>query len=321
MSSTLIDAERKNQEAGLRERLYDVDTNPFILERQAVSPSQEGHFMPTVISKDGTTIAYERTGEGPVLIRVDGATATRQFSASFAEALAPRFTVITYDRRGRGDSGDTQPYAVQREIEDIHALIDSNGGLAFVMGQSSGAVLALRAAAAGLPITKLAVYEPPFLVNDSRAPVPGNYVDHLNSLIAEDKREEAVAYFSTVSAGIPEEFLEQMKQSPYWQPSIEVAHTISYDGMVMADTMSGKPLAPEPWSAVSVPTLVMSGGETFPWIHDGAAALMEHLPNAEYRLLPGQGHGAADDVLAPVLVEFFLDQSGSSRHADATQAD
>ena len=272
--------------------------------------------MEMVTSNDGTRIAFDSAGTGPILIRVDGATATRQFSASFADALAPHFTVITYDRRGRGDSGDGSTYAVEREIEDIAALIDGNGGSAFVMGQSSGAVLALRAAAAGLPITKLAVYEPPFLVNDSRPPVPDDYVDRLNALLSKGQRDEAVVYFSTTSAGIPMEFVEQMKESPYWAPSVGVAHTLPYDGMVMGDTMSGRPLSPEPWSAITIRTLVMSGGETFPWIHDGVAALMEHLPNAEYRLLPGQGHGAADDVLAPVLVDFFLKEHDTPRSVE-----
>lgn len=262
--------------------------------------------MLQVVSKDGTTIAYDRVGEGPTLIIVPGATSARAVNGLPDPDLARHFTVISYDRRGRGDSGDTQPYAVEREIEDIQALIEAHGGSAFLVGHSSGGVLALRAAAAGLSVTRLAVYEPPFIVNDGRPPIPDDYVHHLNALIAEGKREEAVVYFTTVAVGIPEEFLDQMRQGPYWEHSIKVAHTIAYDGMVMGDTMSGRPLPPEPWSAISTRTLVMTGGVSFPWIHDSAAALMEHLPNAEYRLLEGQDHGVANDVLNPILIDFFL---------------
>lgn len=262
--------------------------------------------METVVSKDGTTIAYDRAGDGPTLIMVPGATSAREVNGPPDPDLARSFTVISYDRRGRGDSGDTPPYALEREIEDIEALIDANGGSALLFGHSSGAVLALRAAAAGLPVTRLAVYEPPFIVNDARPGIPDDYVDTLNTLLAEGKREEAVVYFSTVAVGIPEEFLDQMRQGPYWDHSVKVAHTIPYDAMVMGETMSGKPLSPEPWSSISIPTLVMTGGASFPWIHDSAAALMEHLPNAEYRQLEGQDHGVAEDVLNPILAEFFL---------------
>lgn len=271
--------------------------------------------MDTVVSKDGTRIAYDRFGEGPVLINVPGATAAREVLGPPPDASGSPFTVINYDRRGRGDSGDTPPYTVEREIEDIQALIEANGGSAFLSGHSSGAVLALRAAAAGVPIRKLAVYEPPFIVNDKRPPVPAEYVDTMRTLLSKDKREETVVYFMTTAVGIPEAFVEQMKQGPYWEHSVKVAHTLPYDGMVMADTMSGKPLPPEPWSAISVPTLVMTGGASEPWMHDGAAALMEHLPNAQYRQLDGQDHGVAEDILMPILTEFFLEESATARTA------
>src|ERR1700675_2555861 len=149
----------------------------------------------TVRSKDGTTIAYDRSGDGPPLILVSGAMGTKAHAVELASQLAPTFTVFTYDRRGRGDSGDTEPYAVEREIEDLEAVIGAAGGSAFVYGHSSGAVLALRAAAAGLDIPKLALHEPPFIVDDSHAPVPDDVVEHLDELIAADKPGDAVAYF------------------------------------------------------------------------------------------------------------------------------
>ena len=152
--------------------------------------------MRKVISKDGTPIAFDQSGQGPALILVAGATATRLAEASLAAVLAPHFTVFAYDRRGRGESGDTVPYAVEREVEDIDALINEAGGSAFVFGHSSGAVLALEAARL-LPtkITRLALYEPPFIIDDSRPPAPRNYAAHLRELVSSGRRGEAVEYF------------------------------------------------------------------------------------------------------------------------------
>ncbi|MGB3306574.1 MAG: alpha/beta hydrolase [Thermomicrobiales bacterium] len=259
-----------------------------------------------VISADGTTIAFDHYGSGPSLIVVGGATATRGAAATLCEKLASHLSAYTYDRRGRGDSGDTLPYAVEREIEDIDAMIAVAGGSAFVLGQSSGAVLALRAAATGLPISRLAVYEPPFIVDDGRSKVPENYVAHLNELVAAGKRGDAFAYFLKEAVGIPDEYIERMKGSPIWESSEQVAHTIAYDGEIMGETMWGKPLSRRPWEAISVPTLVMDGGASAEWQHKGVRELVAILPNARHLTLEGQGHGPADDVLAPVLVDFFL---------------
>jgi pimeloyl-ACP methyl ester carboxylesterase len=258
--------------------------------------------LKTVTSKDGTTIAFDQTGEGPVLIFVDGATAVRAHDVSLASALAPHFTVIAYDRRGRGESGDSAPYAVEREIEDLDALIAGVGVSAFVFGHSSGAVLALRAAASGLATPKLAVYEPPFITNDSRPPLPHDYVAHLDELVAAGRRGDAVAYFMTAAVEIPQEFVAQMPSDPATE---KVAHTIAYDGRVMGDAMSGKPLSPEPWRSVTAPTLVMDGGASPGFMRAGAQELVALLPNATYRTLEGQDHGPADEILAPALVEFF----------------
>jgi pimeloyl-ACP methyl ester carboxylesterase len=273
---------------------------------------KKGNIMRKVISKDGTPIAFDLSGQGPALILVAGATATRLAEASLAAALAPHFTVFAYDRRGRGDSGDTAPYAVEREIEDIEALITEAGGSAFVFGHSSGAVLALEAARL-LPakITKLAVYEPPFIIDDSRPPAPQDYASHLNELVSSGRPGDAVAYFMT-EVGTSAEMVAQMRQSPMWPALEAVAPTLVYDVTIMEDTERGDPLPLRKWDAVTVPTLVMDGtvflgrGESHVFLRHGADELANILPDAQRRILEGQDHGPANAVLVPALKEFFL---------------
>ena len=262
--------------------------------------------MNTVTSGDGTTIAFDRSGEGPPLVLVGGALSDRSAAGSLTEALAPRFTVIAYDRRGRGDSGDTAPYAVEREIEDLEALVAEAGGSAFVFGHSSGAALALEATARGLPVTKLALYEPPFIVDDGHEPLPDDYVERLTELAASGRRGDAVEYFLTSGPGVPPEVVAGMRSEPFWAGMEKIAHTLAYDGAVMGDTMSGRPLPADRWASVTVPTLVMDGDQSPDWARNSVAALADLLPNAERRSLGGQDHGAASEVLAPVLVEFLL---------------
>ncbi len=272
--------------------------------------------MRTVMSKDGTAIAFDQSGQGPALILVAGATATRVAEARLSAALAPHFTVFAYDRRGRGESGDTAPYAVEREVEDLDALITEAGGSAFVFGHSSGAVLALEAARL-LPtkITKLAVYEPPFIIDDSRPPAPQDYARHLMELVSSGRRGEAVAYFMT-EVGTPAEMIAQMQQSPMWPGLEQVAHTLAYDVTIMGDTQGGDPRPLGKWAAVTVPTLVMDGtvffgrGESHVFLRHGAQELANILPNAQRRILQGQDHGPDDNVLIPVLVEFFKGREG-----------
>src|SRR6266496_2674899 len=215
--------------------------------------------MRKVHSKDGTTIAFDWSGEGPAIILVGGALSDRSAGTQLAAHLAPHFTVYTYDRRGRGDSGDTPPYAVAREVEDIEALINEAGGSAFVFGHSSGAVLALEAARL-LPtkITKLALYEPPFIIDNSRPPAPVDYAAHLSELVSSGRRGEAVAYFMT-EVGTPAEMVAQMRQSPMWPGLEEVANTLAYDVTIMGDTQRGDPSTLRKWASVTVPTLVMDG--------------------------------------------------------------
>jgi pimeloyl-ACP methyl ester carboxylesterase len=276
--------------------------------------------MRTVTSRDGTTIAYAQSGAGQPVILVTGALGVR-YDQTLADLLARHFTVVNFDRRGRGDSGDTLPYAVQREVEDIEALIDAVGGSAFVYGLSSGAVLALEAASK-LPgkVKKLALYEPPFIVDDSRPPVPADYVAQLNAAIAAGRPGDAVEIFMTKAIGIPAEFVAHMRSAPVsevwgddpgtmkppeWSDMEKVAHTLAYDGTIMGDTMSGQPLPTGKWKTNTRPTLVITGGNSEGFFHSGAKALVNILPNAQHRVLEGQDHAVAPSALAPVLVEFF----------------
>jgi pimeloyl-ACP methyl ester carboxylesterase len=262
--------------------------------------------MDTVTSADGTKIAFERSGDGPLLIVVGGALSDRAAAAPFAALLEPRFTVVAYDRRGRGDSDDTPPYEVAREIEDLGSVIGATGGEAFVFGHSSGAALALDGAIHGLSITRLALYEPPFIVDDSRPPIPRDYVDRLRELVAADRRGDAVEYFMTSAVAVPPEMVAQMRGMPMWPRMEALAHTIAYDGEVMDGHVWGAPL-PAPWVApVTIPTLVMDGGASPDWARNSVRQLASILPNAQHRTLEGQDHGAAPEAVASELEAFFL---------------
>lgn len=260
-----------------------------------------------VTSADGTRLAVDVYGNGslPPLVICSGAMVTRGAEAAFAASITDRFTVFAYDRRGRADSDDTAPYAVEREIEDLAAVIAHAGVPVFVLGHSSGAVLALRAAADGVPMVKLAVYEPPFIVDDGHAPLPDDYVSHLDALTAEGQRVEAVAYFMTAAIGMPEAMVDGMRAAGHLDPMAGVAHTLSYDGRIMGNTMSGKPLAGEPWNRVRIPVLVMAGGASGGYMRTAARQLVERLPDARLAILDGQDHGPADDVLGPAIAAFF----------------
>ena len=262
----------------------------------------------TVTSKDGTVIAFDTTGTGPALILVGGAFQHRAFDPRTAEAatmLGMAFTVYHYDRRGRGESTDTAPYEVDREIEDIAALIDHAGGSAMVYGHSSGAVLALDAVESGLPITKLAVYEAPLVV-DARRPGTGpDYLARLDGLLAEGKRGDAVALFLTEAVGVPVEFIGQMRQAPMWPGFEAVAHTLPYDAAIENGLMSGEPIPVQRWKSFSIPVLVMDGGASLEWMRNAASALGEAIPTATRQTLPDQDHGPSPESLAPALIEFF----------------
>lgn len=257
--------------------------------------------MKKVTSKDGTRIAFDQLGEGPPVILVCGASTDRMANAPVAALLAPHFTVFNYDRRGRGDSGDTAPYAVEREIEDIQALITEAGGSAFVYGVSSGAALALEAVASGLAINKLAMWEPPFIADKSGPRPPANQVAQYNELISKGRRGDAVEYFMTKVVGLPAEFVTQAHNAPWWPAQEALAHTLAYDATIMGDSS----LPTERAASVMVPTLVICGEASFPFMRATARALADVLPYGQTRTLAGQEHNVAPEALAPVLKEFF----------------
>jgi pimeloyl-ACP methyl ester carboxylesterase len=263
--------------------------------------------MGTVTSADGTRIEFSATGSGPAVVLVDGAFGHRHFgpNESLAPALTDRFTVHSYDRRGRGGSGDTAPFAPEREYEDLAAVIDAAGGEAFVYGISSGAALVLDAAGHGVPMRKIAVFEAPFVVDASRPPVPADAVPHLQELVAAGERSAAVKYFMTSCVGLPAPFVAFMRLLPAWSKLKAVAHTVPYDVAELGDAGSGHPLDPARWAKVAAPTLVMDGGKSPTWMRTAMPALAAALPDARHRTLPGQMHVVKAAAMAPVLKEFF----------------
>jgi len=264
--------------------------------------------MKTVTSKDGTTIAYDQAGTGPLLVLVDGALNSRSFGLNgpLAPILADRFTVVTYDRRGRGDSGDTPPYAVQREIEDLAAVIDAVGGPAYVYGISSGAGLALEAASAvPTKVAKLALYEPSFVVDGTRPPVPADAIQQVTDLLARNRRGAAVKLFLREDAQVPAMVVAVMPLMPAWGKLKAAAHTLPYDLTIMDGRQQGRPLPVGQWASLTAPTLVMAGGKSPAWLQNAALAVAQALPGATHQTLPGQTHIVKPGPLAPVLAEFF----------------
>ena len=257
--------------------------------------------MDTTTSKDGTTIGFDRLGDGPPVVLVSGGSVDRMDNASLAEALAGAFTVFNYDRRGRGPSGDTPPYAVQREVEDIDAVIDAAGGSANLYGISSGAALAMEAAASGSAITKLALYEPPWVPEGGPRP-PADTAKTYTELVDSGRRGDAVEFFMSKVVGLPDEFVTQARSAPFWAKQEALAHTLAYDATIMDDYW----LPVDRAAIVKVPTAVIAGSATYPWIIETARALADTIPDAELRILEGQTHDVAPDALAPVLEGFFI---------------
>jgi pimeloyl-ACP methyl ester carboxylesterase len=262
--------------------------------------------MNTVRSSDGTNIAFDQVGKGSPIILVDGALCYRAFgpSASLSKLLADHYTVFSYDRRGRGESGDCPPYAVEREVEDIDALIKAAGGSAYVFGISSGAALALEAANRLTGIKKLALYEAPFIVDNTHAPRPDDLIARTDALVAAGRRGDTVKLFMK-TVGTPWFFIIMMQFMPVWKQLKSVAHTIPYDFRVLGDTGAGKPLPANKWSSARMPALVMDGGKSPAYMRNSAQAIANVLPNSTYRTLEGQTHMVKSEVLAPALVEFF----------------
>ena len=262
--------------------------------------------MKTVTSKDGTTIAFDQSGQGPAVILVDGALQYRAFDqgmAQLADLLAQHFTVIHYDRRGRGDSTDTQPYALQREIEDIEALIDEAGGSAFVYGISSGAALAMEAAIKlSDKVKKLAMYEAPYNDDETAQQAWREYTQQLGELLEAGRGGDAVGLFMML-VGATAADVEGIRQDPMWPLWEAVAPTLAYDHIAALGEDASVPTKRA--TSVTVPTLVMNGSESFPFMHVTAVALANAIPHAQHRTLEGQTHEVSSEALAPVLVEFF----------------
>ncbi len=255
--------------------------------------------MQRTTSTDGTAIAYERIGSGPVLVLAVGAFCTRQAFGDLVSLLAKDFSVVTYDRRGRGDSTDTAPYAVAREVEDLAAVIAAVGGSAGVLGHSSGAILALEAAVVGVPIERLAVYEPPYVVGDDRVR-PTGLAAEVDAALAANRPGEVVAAFMAQTVQPPPAAIAGMRQSPAWPALEALAPTIPYDL-----TICGDQRVPERLGTIAVPTIAVCGLDSPLWARNSTAAVAAQIPGALLEQVPGS-HQVSEVDLAPVLVEFLL---------------
>ncbi|MBD0839958.1 alpha/beta fold hydrolase [Streptomyces sp. TRM68416] len=252
------------------------------------------------ISGDGTSLAYARTGQGPAVILVSGAMSTGATLAPLAEVLADRFGVVTYDRRGRGGSGETGPYEVAREVEDLAALIDAAGGEAALCGVSSGGALALEAAASGLPVRQVAVYETPFAVHEGGKAEWAAYTERLAEALGQQRNGDAVELFLRLT-GLAEEMIQGARHSPLWPGMEAIAPSLAHDAAVLGD--GGVPHAR--LAALTVPVLAVAGGASPAWMQEAARAVAESAPEGTYRVLEGQTHMVEPQVLGPVLAEFF----------------
>jgi pimeloyl-ACP methyl ester carboxylesterase len=258
-------------------------------------------------SADGTRIAYETTGRGPSLVLVDGALCQRSMGPArgLAKQLADRFAVVAYDRRGRGESGAGETaYDVQREIEDLAAVLAAVGGHAHVFGSSSGAALALEAARQGLPIDRLALYEAPFILDDTHPANPIDLPQQLKTMVDAGDRGKAVKTFMHV-VGAPAPMIAIMPLMPVWKKLTGVAHTLSYDMALVVPFEQGQPLPEGHFAGVSATTLTIAGGKSPTYMRNAQAAIAEQLPNGRLVSLPGQTHMIRAKVTGPVLAEHF----------------
>ncbi len=267
--------------------------------------------METTKSADGTVIAYDRTGDGPPLVVALGAFCDRKSFVPPA-SLTSRFTVCTYDRRGRGDSGDTQPYSPDREVADLAAVIEavsdgtSGSGVeagvgAFAFGHSSGAALVLRAAAQGVPMAAVVAYEAPFIIPGTRT-LAADPVGRITELVSSGRRSDAVKYWMTEVVQAPAETVSMMEKSPWWPGLAALTHTLPYDLALSGD--QGIPV--DYLAKITVPVLVLGGANSPDWFHRTVEATAEAIPGARLVMLEGQDHGAPPEVIAEQLTGFFL---------------
>ena len=262
--------------------------------------------MEKTVSKDGTPIAFDRIGNGPALILVDGGLCSRAFGPmpALAKRLASDFTVFHYDRRGRGDSGDRPRYDIAREIEDLDAVIQAAGGSAAVFGASSGAALALEAAGRLRGITSLALYEAPFIVDNTHPPLPPTFISETRALIEAGKRSEALQKFMRL-VGTPAPVIWLMPLLPFWKKLKAVAHTLTNDLTIVEPYQQGRALTKAHFANVNVPALVMAGGKSPAYMQNAMKQLAGVLADAEHVTLPGQTHMVKDVVVGPELVKFL----------------
>ena len=258
--------------------------------------------METTKSADGTVIAYDRTGDGSALIVVLGAFCDRKTFVP-PDSLTGAFTVYTYDRRGRGDSGDTQPYSPEREVADLTAVIEAAGGSAFCYGHSSGAALVLQAAARGAPVTAAVAYEAPYVIPGSRE-VVADPATRIRELVGSGRRGHAVRFWMTEVVQAPAHVVTMMEGSPMWPGLEALTHTLPYDLALTGD--QGVPSAE--LATITVPVLVMGGGNSPGWFQRSVRETAAAVPGARLQMMAGQDHGIPPEVLAPVLTEFFLEQ-------------
>lgn len=256
--------------------------------------------MPKITSQDGTTIAYDKKGQGPVLILVLGALNRRSQGKKLTELLSDRFTVVSYDRRGRGDSTDTLPYATDREVEDINALIDELGGTAHLYGHSSGCILALMAAKQlGDKVSSLALYELPYNADPGAQAESEAYRTELKQLLQNDKHGEAIALF-VKSVGVSDKQIAAMQRLPMWKGLTAMAPTLAYDTIELMQQYPKLDV-----EQIKINTLAMYGSKSPEFMGETAKTLSEAMPQAQMRALEGQVHDVKASVLAPVLAEFL----------------
>ncbi|MGW0803139.1 alpha/beta fold hydrolase [Nonomuraea sp. NPDC002799] len=284
-------------------------------------PGATGRVSGRTTSADGTAIAFDRYGSGPAVVLVHGAFTSRGHAtpAGVAAGLAPWFTVFDYDRRGRGGSGDNRPYAVEREVEDLMAVISAAGGSAMVFGGSSGGALVLEAAARGgagdggepvdgeggrgAGIVKLAVWEPPYHVDGGAPALPYDFAAQLDALVRAGRRAEAVERFMVEAAEAPPQAVAAMRAQPSWARIEAVAHTLAYEAAVLGP---GNVPPAARLAAITRPTLVLNGEDSPAWMGNAGLAVAAAVPGAMRRVLEGQAHNVAPEALVPELLEFFV---------------
>ena len=266
--------------------------------------------MPFVTSADGTRIAYETEGSGPALLLIDGAMCSRDMGPmrALSAALSDRFTVWIFDRRGRGDSGNTLPWSADKEIADIAALLaemeSRTGAAPMVFGISSGAILAAKATAAHAGIARLALYEAPMIVDDTHAPMSPDFVPSVRRAVDSGRPDTAAKLFMSY-VGMPKIALFIMSLLPFWKKVTVNAHTLPYDLGFVEPYQGGKRLDPADWAALTMPTLVMDGGKSPTYMRNAQKHWADILPDARYKTLDGQTHNVKTEAIAPVLAQFF----------------